>query len=426
MSKKNRPTKTKALKIVHIVSYFQPMLGYEEFYSAYFQKKLGHDVYVITSERLFPFKNIETMLKQAGEKDTKRIRRPGYSVVEGIKVYRQPVKIETLYDFILIKGIKDLLAKIKPDIVHCHEPKEGVGYQGAYYSAKLGFPFVVDSHDFYYDEHPLVRNMRSWKDMVAKWDYLTLRKHLARNAYKKADKIIAVTSDVKDFAVGFSHADPKKVIVTSLGADTENFNLRPEGRASIRKRFGFSDSDVVLFFSGIITRRKKAETIISLFTKMNKKYPHTRLMIVGEGEEDYFNDLKDLAKRSGIEGKIVFTGFVGKKELPDYMSASDIGIWFSNNSVVMMEAISCGLPVVIPDLQLSHIVGYNDGFKFKPGDERQFLKYVEKLIKDSDLRKRMSMNARVAAVAHYSYKTNAEKLIGVYTGVINKHKKVVK
>ena len=104
------------LKIVHICPYFQPELGYEEYYTAYFQAKMGHDVYVITSDRLFPFRNIEKMLEQVGAKNTSRKRRKGFQVVDGIKVYRQPVIIESLYDFILIKGLKKVLNKIRPDI----------------------------------------------------------------------------------------------------------------------------------------------------------------------------------------------------------------------------------------------------------------------------------------------------------------------
>ena len=195
----------KRLKIVHICSYFQPELGYEEYYTAYFQSQMGHDVYVITSDRLFPFKNIEKMLEQAGEKNTSRIRFKGYRVIDGIKVYRQPVVIETLYDFMLVKGVKKLLQKIKPDIVQGHGGKEGVPTQGAYYKDKLGYAFVCDSHDFYFDQHVLVRKTKSWKDVVAKIDYKLFRKRLGSYTYKKADRVIAVTPDVKDFEIGRAH-----------------------------------------------------------------------------------------------------------------------------------------------------------------------------------------------------------------------------
>lgn len=422
MAKKTSGKKDK-LKIVHICSYFQPELGYEEYYTAYFQKQMGHDVYVVTSDRLFPFKNIEKMLKQAGEKNTSRIRFTGFKEIDGIKVYRQPIIIETLYDFMLVKGVKKVLQEIQPDIVQGHGGKEGTPAQGAYYKDKLGYEFVCDSHDFYFDQHVLIRKIKSWKDVVAKLDYIFFRKHLGAYTYKKAAKVIAVTPDVKDFAVDFNGVSPKKVVVTSLGADTEYFNYDPEARKRIRKKLGYKDSDVVVLHAGILSRRKKTERVFEVFGKIHKKYPEAKLLIVGEGEGGYQKELEKLAKKLGISKAVKFTGFIGRKEMPDYLSASDIGAWLNNNSVLMMEAAACALPQVIPDMQLSHVVGYDNGFKFEQADEKAFQKYVEKLISDPALREKMSKNARKAAVKHYSYKTNAARLVELYKEVLKKNRR---
>ncbi len=413
---------SKKLKIVHLCSYFQPELGYEEYYTAYFQKKMGHDVYVITSDRLFPFKNIEKMLEQGGQKNTSRIRFVGYKEIDGIKVYRQPILIETLYDFMLVKGVKELLMQIKPDIVQGHGGKEGTPTIGAYYSSRLGFPFVTDSHDFYYDQHVLIRPVKSWKDVVARIDYLMFRKWLGKYTYSKAKRVIAVTKEVGDFAMEFNGADPKKVVVTSLGADTETFDRRPKARKRLRKEFGYKDSDVVLIFCGILSKRKNPDKLLKLFAKVHKEHPKAKLLVVGEGEGSILKDLKDLTKELKISKAVTFTGFVGRLDLPDYLSAADAGVWLNNNSVVMMEAISCHLPIVIPDMQLSHVVGYDNGYKFKQGDEKAFIKYTKKLVSDDKLRVKMSKASRKAAVDHYSYKTNAERLVDLYYDVIKEHK----
>ena len=42
------------MKIIHVVDYFQPILGYQEVFLAKEQAKLGHDVVVITSDRYAP------------------------------------------------------------------------------------------------------------------------------------------------------------------------------------------------------------------------------------------------------------------------------------------------------------------------------------------------------------------------------------
>ena len=125
------------MKIVHLMGYFVPELGYQEYYLAKKHKQMGHDVYVVASDLLYPFPNIETILKEAGIKNTSRKRKPGFSVVDGIKVYRLKHLFE-YSDFILVKGLKQILIEIKPDIVFAHESRQGLPALAAYYKNKIG------------------------------------------------------------------------------------------------------------------------------------------------------------------------------------------------------------------------------------------------------------------------------------------------
>ena len=52
------------------MGYFVPELGYQEYYISKEHKKMGHDVYVIASDMLYPFSNIEKMFKDSGIKYT--------------------------------------------------------------------------------------------------------------------------------------------------------------------------------------------------------------------------------------------------------------------------------------------------------------------------------------------------------------------
>ena len=54
------------MKIVHIMGYFIPEFGYQEYYIAKKHKELGHDVYVISSDMLYHFSNIKKMFEDAG------------------------------------------------------------------------------------------------------------------------------------------------------------------------------------------------------------------------------------------------------------------------------------------------------------------------------------------------------------------------
>ena len=147
------------------------------------------------------------------------------------------------------------------------------------------------------------------------------------------------------------------------------------------------------------------------------------MLIVGDGETEYIETLKNLTSELGISHKVIFTGFIPKNELSKYFSCADIGVWPSNNSVIMIEAMACKLPLVIPDMQLGHLVSYDNGFTFPVSDMAAFQVALDKLITNPKLRTKMGRNSRKAAVENYSYKANAKALIEIYKKCINEKRR---
>tara|TARA_Y100000310_G_scaffold86189_1_gene83037 strand:- start:1978 stop:3144 length:1167 start_codon:yes stop_codon:yes gene_type:complete len=387
------------------MGYFVPELGYQEYYLAKKHKQMGHDVYVVASDLLYPFPNIETILKEAGIKNTSRKRKPGFSVVDGIKVYRLKHLFE-YSDFILVKGLKQILIEIKPDIVFAHESRQGLPALAAYYKNKIGYKLVVDQHDFYHK----IPNYPWWKKLLRFSDYFLFRKFIVNYSLKRADKIVAVTQQTKDFLVKIQKINPKNVSLISLGVDIDFFKFDNKSRAGIRKRFKMKNSDIVLIFSGTIVRRKGIELLLEALSEMKNK--NLKLMIVGGGDVDYMSDLKALTKKLNIENKTIFTGFVKKDNVKDYFSAADIGIWPGNNSVSIMEAMACKLPIVMVDLQLGHLVNYNNGLKFPQHSKEKLKQALEKLIRN-DLRIKMANNSVNAIKKYYSYDTIAKRFLNL-------------
>jgi glycosyltransferase involved in cell wall biosynthesis len=170
------------------------------------------------------------------------------------------------------------------------------------------------------------------------------------------------------------------------------------------------NSDIVLIFSGTIVRRKGIELLLEALSEMKNK--NLKLMIVGGGDVDYMSDLKALTKKLNIENKTIFTGFVKKDNVKDYFSAADIGIWPGNNSVSIMEAMACKLPIVMVDLQLGHLVNYNNGLKFPQHSKEKLKQALEKLIRN-DLRIKMANNSVNAIKKYYSYDTIAKRFLNL-------------
>jgi len=145
----------------------------------------------------------------------------------------------------------------------------------------------------------------------------------------------------------------------SPGVDTDRF--RPEHRSSpevaqIRGRHGLTDRPVAVCISRLVAR-KGQDTLIRAWPAVKRAVPDAALLIVGGGP--YRKDLERIARETGIERDVVFTGSVPWEQLPYYFAAGDVfampcrtrraGLDVEGLGIVYLEASATGLPVVAGD-----------------------------------------------------------------------------
>jgi glycosyltransferase involved in cell wall biosynthesis len=83
--------------------------------------------------------------------------------------------------------------------------------------------------------------------------------------------------------------------------------------------------------------------------------------------------LKNAALRKGLRDKIDFPGYITNEMLPTYMSAADVFVLPSKSDrgeafgIVLLEAMSCGTPVVAADIPGVADVPENGGVTYDVG-----------------------------------------------------------
>ena len=368
------------MKIVHVTGYFQPELGYEEYYLALNQKELGHDVYVVTTDRVPKIPGV----KLEGSRE---------SEFKGVKIYRLPVLFE-IKGFLIVTGVKKLLKEIKPDVVHVHEPRQFISAMPAFYKDELKYKLVADQHD--YDIFPTFKAILTTK---------LLRKPICVYTFNKADKIISTNPEAGDFLMRV-YGIKKEIIKSSLGADIEHFKFNQEKRKKIRKKLGVG-RDVLIISAGHVGRNKKIELLINAFSGIKG----AKLAILGGGDEEYLNELKEMSKMMDV----IFLDRASQKEMPYYYSAADIGVWPSRATITIVEAMSCSLPVIIPNRKVvNHFLQYGGGLSFELGEVKQLREKIEFLVNNKKERSRLSKEARKTVEENFSYRKIAENLIKIY------------
>jgi len=172
------------MKINHVISYFQPILGYQEFYLAKEQQKIGHKVCVITSDRYYPYPNFETMRKILGA----RYVGSGKFKEEGIDVIRLPTLFEyATYNFIL--GLTMTLKNLHPDIVHAHDVTSPITMVILALKNKLKYKVIVDCHMDY--------TLRSKSKLHQMLFFIWSRNPFCRYLRQKAVGFIAVADSAR-------------------------------------------------------------------------------------------------------------------------------------------------------------------------------------------------------------------------------------
>jgi len=142
---------------------------------------------------------------------------------------------------------------------------------------------------------------------------------------------------------------------------------------------------------------KKLDRLIEVFTVLRENgFLHgIRHYHVGDGA--LLEDLKTKVNESGLNEYIYFLG--RSQDVPDLLSQASLFMHFSDyegSPNVVMEAMAAGLPVISTDCGDTnrYIRSKVNGYLIKPYSASLFAERVQLVIKDTDLRLKMSKNSK--------------------------------
>jgi len=176
-------------------------------------------------------------------------------------------------------------------------------------------------------------------------------KQLEMEMAKKANSLITVSYSMKEHLIGLGYPQ-EKINVVWNGCDTNKYkleNVNLELVNKIKKRYKIKENEKVIFFIGRLTWVKGVENLVSGFPFVLKKFPNTKLIILGKGEK--YQDLVELVKRYNIEDKVVIRSeFVSEEERIAHYALSDVCVFPSFSEpfgIVSLEAMAMKKPVVV-------------------------------------------------------------------------------
>jgi D-inositol-3-phosphate glycosyltransferase len=243
----------------------------------------------------------------------------------------------------------------------------------------------------------------------------------------EADHLVANTSDEADQLVELYGADPGRVSTVPPGVDLNRF--APGDGRQARRQFGFADDAVVLLFVGRIQPLKAPDVLLRAAAELLAVDPGLRSRLVvavcggpsGSGLDEP-EHLQRLAAALGVDDVTRFLRPMPPDRLSELYRAADVVVVPSHNEsfgLVAVEAQACGTPVVAAAVGglVTAVSHGTSGLLVAGHDPVDYAAALRRLVRDSDLRERLSQGA-VRHAAAFSWERTAEGLLGVYTDAL--------
>ncbi len=392
------------LKIVFITSWYSERMGYSENFLPKAMARLGQEVHVISSTAQVYF-NSPDYKKTYEPFIGPNIVAAGTKSIDGYTLHRLPLRKYWMKNVIRMEGLAELLQQLSPDIIQVFDVNSVLSYDAAVIAQKMKVKFFTESH-----VHASVFDTTDRKTKL-KYRFLGLpRKMDFINAVSQ--KHYPIAADVAKLSAGYFKVSAGKISIQSLGVDTGLFTpvLSPQQenkREETREQSGFGKEDIVCIYTGRFTKDKNPQCLAQAVDFLQGNgYPLIRALFVGSGTEE------DVQAIRSMKGCVVHP-FVKVSELPPFYRAADIGVWPKQESTSQLDAMACGLPIIVSNKVevMERVTG--NGLLYEENNYQDLADKI-KILTDAALRKRMGEIAIRKVKEHFSWDAIAKERIMDY------------
>jgi glycosyltransferase involved in cell wall biosynthesis len=225
-------------------------------------------------------------------------------------------------------------------------------------------------------------------------------KPLIQAIWKNAETVISKCSAEAEMIY---EIDPNiEVTIIPNGVDTDRF---------IPGEPIPDDGPLKLLCVARLIKRKGQHHLIKAVKQISDQGVDITLDLVGSGDTE--GEYRELVESLQVQDQIEFRGYISREEIPNFYAQAHVFVLPSYNegmSVATLEAMACGLPVVVsrtPGTEELVREGEN-GFTFEWGDIELLTQLLLKLDSDRALARQMALVSRMQA-KKFSWDSSAKK-----------------
>lgn len=239
------------------------------------------------------------------------------------------------------------LRRLRPDILHTHNPKPGI--IGRIVGRLARVPLVVNTQHGLYAQ-PTDRWQRRLPVYAAE-RFAAAFSHL---------ELVQNVEDV-DTLTRTLHVPARRVQLLGNGIDLTRFSptaVDPNARHTLRREWGIDEHEVVVGVVGRLVREKGIDEIADAARRLRNHDIAARLVIIGPTDHDKADALDPATLAAA---GIVLTG--QRTDMPECYSAMDLFLsasWREGFPRSLMEAAAMGVPAIATDIRGNRQVVHHD------------------------------------------------------------------
>ncbi len=353
------------------------------------EEGIGNHVYNV-SKKLIERGYEVTVMTRGSLKTTQIHTLDGIRVIKVpyIPIYPFHVNIHGFFVNRLFKSLENEF-----DIVHIHTPLTPV--------IKTDLPILVTFHSpmIIGTKYMELIDLKSW---AAKIMAHLVSYTLELKLIKRANIMTAVSNHVAYELERYYNVSHDMIRVIGNGVDEKKF-------VPSKHR-----NENYILYVGRLSHGKGLLDLIECARNVCKHYKDVSFYLVGKG--DLENMLKEKVKSYGLQGRIFFLGHIKHEKLIQlYQNAILLVIpsYYESGPLVLLEAMSCGIPVVSTPVGIApEIIKNNENGILIP--HKKMAEAISVLIEDGKLRRKLGNNARKTIERKYTWNSVTDRVEECY------------
>jgi glycosyltransferase involved in cell wall biosynthesis len=310
----------------------------------------------------------------------------------------------------------------RPEVIHCFKPKAYAGLVAMLVPALRGLGqtrarLVLDTDDW---EGPGGWNEIEPYPRLAKQLFAWQERWLPRRS-----DAVTVASRALETLMWSLGVPPAQTLYVPNGLRPafERLALTAADRAAVRERLGLGEARVVVLYTSHFFEFT-VERAMDVLARIARRAPGARFLVMGKGRFGEDERMRRAAARSGLEGRLVFPGWLDLADVPAHLAAADVALHLYDDTLVnrtkcsakLLELMAVGLAVVAEE------VGQNgatlrdgeSGRLIAPGDAEALAATVAELLADPAAAARLGSRARRQVLGELTWDRLVEQVEAAY------------